>query len=116
MTLPALLNVMSSIKPFLVPVQPVLMRVPSITISAVITAPMSSVLPANKASAVPMNARTGSRSIILLQARTDVPTQIRLRNVSVPARPILAGKTDTSAAKIVQSPDPAVRAIRDVNK
>lgn len=75
MILPMHLNAAPSIKPSLVPEQQTLIPVPSITISAAITAPMSKALPVNKASADPMNALTALRSIILLPALTDVPTQ-----------------------------------------
>ena len=75
MILPMHLNAAPSIKPSLVPEQQALIPVPSITISAAITVPMSKALPVNKASADPMNAPTALRLIILLPALTDVPTQ-----------------------------------------
>ena len=73
--LPMRLNAAPSIKPSLVPEQQTLIPVPSITISAAITVPMSKALPVNKASADPMNVLTALRSITLLPALTDVPTQ-----------------------------------------
>ena len=113
MILPMHLNAAPSIKPSLVPEQQALIPVPSITISADITVPMSKALPVNEASAAPMNARPVSRSIMSHRALTDAPIPTRLRNASEPVRPIPAGKTGLFAAKIAQSPEPAAPAIQD---